>query len=158
MFLYSFQVSHLQSFCHFLHHLFKASVSFGTTIIWLPTILFRKRFPLHPISVDCINMGKSEEQLPLKSCRLTVRRLLTNSWPTVGRLLVDCWQHVGNVSAKCRLRTPVEYQKMNRNQQNVLQCTSSQEGANSLKFNRNGNSVNSHSDKHRGESGPTFGT
>ena len=79
---------HLQFFYHFLHHLFKAwfILKFGTIIIQLPTILFRKRFPLHPISVDCINM--------------------------------------------------------NRNQQNILQFTSSQEGANSLKFKRNWNSVN----------------
>ena len=154
---------------------------FGTTIIRLPTILFRKRFPLHPISVDCIKMGKSEEKIPQKTvswlmadCSSTVDQQFgdyhlppfakifcqqsADCWPFVGRLSADCWQHVGNASAKCRLRTPVEYQKMNRNQQNVLQCTSSQEGANSLKFNRNGNSVNSHSDKHRGKSGPTFET
>ena len=37
--------------------------SFGTTIRRLPTILFRKRFPLHPISVDCINTNKNQQKL-----------------------------------------------------------------------------------------------
>ena len=34
-----------------------------------------------------------------------------NCWPFVGGLSADCWQHVGNLLTKCRLRTPVEYQK-----------------------------------------------
>ena len=36
------------------------------------------------------------------------------------KLSADCWQHVSNLLAKCRLRTPVEYQKSLNSQGRTL--------------------------------------
>ena len=35
--------------------------SWGTTIIWLPTNLFKNRFPLQPISMVCMKKKRSNE-------------------------------------------------------------------------------------------------
>ena len=102
-------------------------------------IIMSKDMAFFHILYKYSQLGKSEEQLPQKTVgrllvnsRLTVGQQLANSrptvgqqsahsfsftafyenlLPTVGRLSANCWQHVGNLLAKCRVRTPVEYQK-----------------------------------------------